>query len=210
MKISNFVRMQWNFHAWNAYLLPTTTIHNATSTMTLGKLFRMTLNFTWSEIKDHTGLTYSSSRQRVLCLFSDLCVLLNFNSKNALTFDKVRENFWDRHILSKVIPNKREFAWRRQFKDLLGFFWRVTVAERLRILTLVYIGANSKYWVWHSVFVSMLKTNFSICPLVCTRFLHLAIFDWCISLWVAIKMEKGVFQMFPVKWHTVCCAFAKF
>ena len=85
-----------------------------------------------------TGLTYSSSRQRVLCLFSDLCVLLNFNSKNALTFDKVRENFWDRHILSKVIPNKREFAWRRQFKDLLGFFWRVTVAERLRILTLVY------------------------------------------------------------------------
>ena len=32
-----------------------------------------------------------------------------------------------------------------------------------------------------------------------TRFLRWAFFDWCISLWVAIKMEKGVFLKFPVK-----------
>ena len=32
-----------------------------------------------------------------------------------------------------------------------------------------------------------------------TRFLRWAFFDWCISLWVAIKMEKGVFLTFPVK-----------
>ena len=134
MKISNFVRMQWNFHAWNAYLLP----QQLTIMPPPQWLWASFSEWLWTLLGQRlriTGLTHSSSRQRVLCLFSDLCVLLNFNSKNALTFDKVRGKFyfWDRHILSKVIPNKREFAWRRQFKDLPSFFWRVTIAERLRI-----------------------------------------------------------------------------
>ena len=32
-----------------------------------------------------------------------------------------------------------------------------------------------------------------------TWFLRWAFSDWCISLWIAIKMEKGVFLIFPVK-----------
>ena len=71
----------------------------------------------------------------------------------------------------------------------------------------IYNPHDFKHRVRHCVFVRpayqddtfwSVPFGVSLYFMVWARFLRWAFFYWCISFWVAIKMEKGVFLTFPL------------